>query len=59
MGSHPGLFTSLSFKLLFCKIGTITTGMLGELNEQKYVEALSSLFSVLISKYLLKIMMLG
>lgn len=33
--------------------------MLGELNEQKYVEALSSLFSVLISKYLLKIMMLG
>lgn len=54
-----GLFTALSFKLLFYEIGNITTAVLGELNEHRYVEASSSSFSMLVSKYLLKMMMFG
>lgn len=59
LGSYSGLFTALSFKLLFYEIGNITTAVLGDLNEHRYVVASSSSFSMLVSKYLLKMMMFG
>lgn len=38
LASYPGLFTSWSFRLLFCKIGARTSKVLEELNERIYVE---------------------